>query len=42
MEAAFAVGIPFVLAEYGFGSAHNAKNKISCFSDMLKLDYDNL
>ena len=42
MEAAFAAGIPFVFAEYGFGNANNAKNKISCFSYMLKLDYDNL
>lgn len=42
MEAAFAAGIPFVFAEYGFGNANNARNKISCFSDMLKLDYDNL
>ena len=42
MEAAFSAGIPFVLADYGFGNVHNAKNKISCFSDMLNLDYDNL
>ena len=41
MEATFAAGIPFVFDEYGFGNVHNAKNKISCFSDMLKLNYDN-
>ena len=40
MEAAYAAGLPFIWADYGFGTPEKYDLRISAFADLVKLEQE--